>query len=75
MSKTDPTTSSSVPDRASALPISADGVPVGDWSDPLKLLGELNLAMLPRHVAFIMDGNRRWAKERRLNKLEGHRAG
>jgi undecaprenyl diphosphate synthase len=42
---------------------------------PLKMLSELNLAMLPRHVAFIMDGNRRWAKERRLNKLEGHRAG
>ena len=32
-------------------------------------------ASLPRHIAFIMDGNRRWAKERRLNKLEGHRAG
>jgi len=44
-------------------------------TDPLKLAGELNLAMLPRHIAFIMDGNRRWAKERRLNKLEGHRAG
>ncbi|MCX6646757.1 MAG: polyprenyl diphosphate synthase [bacterium] len=44
-------------------------------TDPLKLLSELNLAMLPRHIAVIMDGNRRWAKERKLNKLEGHRAG
>ncbi len=50
-------------------------MPHQDVTDPLKLLSELNLAMLPRHVAFIMDGNRRWAKERRLNKLEGHRAG
>ncbi|HDS30428.1 MAG TPA: di-trans,poly-cis-decaprenylcistransferase, partial [Firmicutes bacterium] len=46
-----------------------------DLTDPLKLLSEINLAMLPRHIAFIMDGNRRWARERRLNKLEGHRAG
>lgn len=30
---------------------------------------------LPRHVAFIMDGNGRWAEQRRLPRLEGHRAG
>jgi len=30
---------------------------------------------LPRHVAIIMDGNRRWAKERRLPAIEGHRRG
>lgn len=29
----------------------------------------------PRHVAVIMDGNGRWAKERGLPRLEGHRAG
>lgn len=28
-----------------------------------------------RHVAIIMDGNGRWAKERGLPRLEGHRAG
>jgi undecaprenyl diphosphate synthase len=28
-----------------------------------------------RHIAIIMDGNRRWAKERGLSSLEGHRAG
>ena len=27
------------------------------------------------HLAIIMDGNRRWAKERGLSPLEGHRAG
>lgn len=29
----------------------------------------------PRHVAVIMDGNGRWAKERGLSRIEGHRAG
>jgi len=32
-------------------------------------------AKAPRHVAIIMDGNGRWAKERGLPRLEGHRAG
>jgi len=30
---------------------------------------------LPKHVAIIMDGNGRWAKQRNLPRLEGHRAG
>jgi undecaprenyl diphosphate synthase len=30
---------------------------------------------LPNHIAIIMDGNRRWAKERELPSLEGHRRG
>ncbi|MBF0158301.1 MAG: di-trans,poly-cis-decaprenylcistransferase [Magnetococcales bacterium] len=29
----------------------------------------------PQHVAIIMDGNRRWARERLLPGLEGHRQG
>ena len=29
----------------------------------------------PRHIAVIMDGNGRWAKERGLPRREGHRAG
>jgi len=30
---------------------------------------------LPRHIAIIMDGNGRWARERGLPRIEGHRRG
>jgi undecaprenyl diphosphate synthase len=36
---------------------------------------ELNLTKLPQHVAVIMDGNGRWAKQRGLPRIEGHRRG
>ena len=32
-------------------------------------------ANLPRHVAVIMDGNGRWAKQRHFPRIEGHRRG
>jgi undecaprenyl diphosphate synthase len=30
---------------------------------------------VPRHVAIIMDGNGRWARQRNLPRIEGHKAG
>ena len=30
---------------------------------------------LPRHVAIIMDGNGRWATQRGLTRIAGHRRG
>ena len=30
---------------------------------------------LPNHVAFIMDGNRRWAKKKKLEIIDGHKKG
>jgi undecaprenyl diphosphate synthase len=35
----------------------------------------LDVRSVPAHVAIIMDGNRRWAKERGLPAIEGHRRG
>jgi undecaprenyl diphosphate synthase len=35
----------------------------------------LDRALIPRHVAIIMDGNGRWAQERGLPRVEGHRRG
>lgn len=39
------------------------------------LARSVNYDRLPRHVAVIMDGNGRWAAERHLPRVEGHRAG
>lgn len=34
-----------------------------------------NLPKIPRHIAIIMDGNGRWAEQRHLPRMAGHRAG
>jgi len=31
--------------------------------------------IFPQHIAIIMDGNGRWAKERELERIDGHKAG
>ncbi len=36
---------------------------------------ELDLNAIPAHVAFIMDGNGRWAKKRLMNRVKGHEQG
>ena len=36
---------------------------------------ELNPTKIPQHVAVIMDGNGRWAKNQGLPRIEGHRRG
>lgn len=35
----------------------------------------LDVVAVPKHVAIVMDGNGRWAKERGLPRLAGHKAG
>jgi undecaprenyl diphosphate synthase len=40
-----------------------------------NLLNQIDFDRIPRHVAIIMDGNGRWAQQRRLPRVAGHRAG
>ena len=44
-------------------------------SEAGRLLLQIDLDRLPRHVAVIMDGNGRWATAKGLARVEGHRAG
>ncbi len=44
-------------------------------SEEEKLVNQLDFSRLPRHIAVIMDGNGRWAKKKKLPRMEGHRAG
>ena len=39
------------------------------------LARQVHFERLPAHIAIIMDGNGRWASQRRLPRVEGHRAG
>jgi len=62
-----------------APPAAHESVPDGEpGPSPAVPVGETPLLPpdeLPRHVAIIMDGNRRWARLRDLPELEGHAAG
>ncbi len=40
-----------------------------------QLIHSLDPTRLPQHIAIIMDGNGRWAAQRRLPRVAGHRAG
>jgi undecaprenyl diphosphate synthase len=40
-----------------------------------SLFEKLDLTRLPRHLAVIMDGNGRWAQQRHLPRVAGHRSG
>ena len=44
-------------------------------TEETELLSLLRKGHLPRHVAVIMDGNGRWAKQRGLPRIAGHQAG
>jgi undecaprenyl diphosphate synthase len=48
-------------------------IPPGSHDETLAR--QVNFDRLPAHVAIIMDGNGRWAAQRHLPRVEGHRAG
>ena len=41
----------------------------------MSLLTEIKSASIPAHIAIIMDGNGRWAKQRNLPRTSGHKEG
>lgn len=41
----------------------------------MSLLSEIKSAQIPAHIAIIMDGNGRWAKQRNLPRTSGHKEG
>ncbi|MEE3201686.1 MAG: isoprenyl transferase [Acidobacteriota bacterium] len=48
---------------------------IDEGSSEGLLARQIDLSRLPAHIAVIMDGNGRWAAERNLPRVEGHRAG
>ena len=47
-------------------------IPPGSSDETLAR--QVNFEQLPAHIAIIMDGNGRWAAQRHLPRVEGHRA-
>jgi len=43
--------------------------------DQLMTQGPNSVQAVPKHIAIIMDGNGRWAKNRKMPRVAGHRAG
>lgn len=39
------------------------------------LIGALKQGPIPQHIAFVMDGNRRYARDHKIETLEGHHLG
>ena len=39
------------------------------------ILNDIDKELMPKHIAIIMDGNRRWAKEKGIDTKLGHKAG
>ena len=39
----------------------------------MKKKKTIDLKKIPKHVAIIMDGNGRWAKEKGMNRIFGHK--
>lgn len=71
----------SLPKFCKVLASSSDNVAVqyGEVKESMevehKLPEGLRAQLMPNHVAVIMDGNRRWARQRDLPVMHGHTAG
>jgi len=77
-----PTTSAQNGPNAAEIALSAEDqsalrriLAVNPRAEPLVRLPDVPPSRIPRHIAIIMDGNGRWAKERGLPRRAGHKAG
>ena len=50
-------------------------IPAGLDRKESEVYSRLDPRQVPRHIAIIMDGNGRWARQRHLPRIAGHRAG
>lgn len=48
--------------------------PIGMQKDPSRAISS-DAPSVPKHIAIIMDGNGRWAKERGKSRIDGHKEG
>jgi undecaprenyl diphosphate synthase len=48
---------------------------INPTADPLTRLPDVPVERIPRHIAIIMDGNGRWARQRGFERIIGHRNG
>jgi undecaprenyl diphosphate synthase len=59
--------------------LACDGTPADEISVPVAVsapdVTSIKRELMPQHVAIIMDGNNRWARQQGLSGAEGHRAG
>lgn len=60
-------------------PLACDGTPADEIPVPVAVsapdVTSIKPELMPQHVAIIMDGNNRWARQQGLSGAEGHRAG
>lgn len=74
----DPETSASLPNELSLLTLEGLYNYASSWgsyvSDSFRRVCShmLRQGAVPKHVAFIMDGNRRYAKKMKVQTIEGH---
>ncbi len=63
--------------RLSASPVAPaqpSSIPDGAHLSDDDLVSLIDPKRVPRHLAIVMDGNGRWARQRGLQRVEGHRA-
>ena len=63
------------PPKAHEIMREGDGAPIAATGTTPPEPEFLPVEDLPRHVAIIMDGNRRWARQHHKAEIEGHAAG